>query len=103
MTEWLRGFLPETSSQAAWLVVGFIGQILFASRWVVQLIASERNRKSTVPASFWWLSVVGGTMVLAYGLHDRDPVVVIGQWGVFVYLRNLTLLRRERRQAEAAR
>ena len=102
MIEWLKGFLPETDAGFFWLALGFIGQLLFASRWLVQLIASEKSGKSTVPAAFWWLSIIGGTLVLGYGLHDRDPVVVVGQWGVLVYLRNLTLLRREQRNERPA-
>lgn len=101
MTDWLRSFLPETNAGLFWLALGFIGQILFASRWLVQLVASERSGRSTVPSAFWWLSIVGGTLVLGYGLHDRDPVVVVGQWGVLVYLRNLVLLRREQKDAPA--
>jgi lipid-A-disaccharide synthase-like uncharacterized protein len=97
MIEWLRDFLPETRAGFFWLALGTVGQLLFASRWLVQLVASERSGRSTVPQAFWWLSILGGALVLAYGLHDRDPVVVIGQWGVLVYLRNLVLLRRERR------
>lgn len=96
MIDWLRGFLPDTQAGFIWLGIGFIGQLLFASRWLVQLIASERSGRSTVPGAFWWLSIIGGLMVLGYGLHVRDPVVVVGQWGVLVYLRNIVLLRRER-------
>ena len=42
----------------------FFGQILFASRWLVQLIASERSGRSTVPRAFWWLSIIGGLITL---------------------------------------
>jgi lipid-A-disaccharide synthase-like uncharacterized protein len=99
--DWLLSFVPKSPVDIAWFVVGLVGQVLFASRWLVQLLASERTGKSTVPASFWWLSIVGGLLVLAFGLHDRNAVIVIGQWGVLVYLRNLALLRREQRRAAA--
>ena len=99
MIDWLRGFLPATPAAAAWLALGIFGQLLFASRWLVQLIASERTGQSTMPVAFWWLSLFGGLLVFVYGLHARDVVVIVGQWGVAVYLRNLVLLRRARRAA----
>jgi lipid-A-disaccharide synthase-like uncharacterized protein len=67
---------------------------------VVQWIASERAGKSVVPLSFWLLSIGGGALLLAYALYRRDPVFIAGQaFGVFVYLRNLYFVMRERRGA----
>lgn len=102
MIEWLKGFIPGTPSGVFWLGIGILGQALFGARWFVQLVASERTGKSTVPTAFWWMSILGGVLVLSYGLHDRNLVVLVGQWGILVYLRNLVLLRRERRRSEAA-
>jgi len=102
MIHWLRGFLPESPVAAAWLVLGMLGQVVFGLRWLVQIIASERRRESTIPEAFWWLSVAGGLMVMAYGLYKRDLVIVIGQYGIAVYLRNLVLLRRARARLAAA-
>lgn len=80
----------------AWLVVGFLGQACFASRFLVQWMASERARRSVVPRAFWYLSIAGGMIVLTYAIWRRDPVFIVGQSaGLFVYLRNLVLLRRE--------
>lgn len=82
----------------AWLAVGFAGQVAFSSRFLVQWVASERRKRSVVPVSFWWLSLVGGALLLVYALVRRDPVFVLGQAaGVVVYARNLMLVRRERR------
>ena len=81
-----------------WLVIGFAGQLLFTSRFLVQWIASERARRSVVPLAFWWFSISGGVLLLAYALYRRDPVFIAGQgFGVFVYLRNLQFVLRERR------
>jgi lipid-A-disaccharide synthase-like uncharacterized protein len=78
----------------AWLAVGFVGQILFSGRFFVQWIASERKKASVVPVAFWWLSLAGGATLLAYAIHRRDPVFVVGQaFGLLVYGRNLALLR----------
>ena len=86
-----------------WVLVGFIAQILFTMRFLVQWIASERVGKSVIPLAFWWFSIGGGVLLLIYALYRRDPVFIAGQgFGVFVYLRNLYLVMRERRQATAA-
>jgi lipid-A-disaccharide synthase-like uncharacterized protein len=78
-----------------WLVVGLLGQLLFTSRFLVQWIASERRRQSIVPTSFWWLSLGGATLLLAYAIYRRDPVFILGQtFGFLVYTRNLLLIGR---------
>ena len=82
------------SSTAVWLAVGFLGQIMFTARFLVQWIASERQRASVLPVAFWWLSLAGGTVLLSYAVFRRDPVIITGQaLAVFVYTRNLLLLR----------
>jgi len=81
-----------------WLVLGFIGQAMFASRFLVQWIASERAHKSIIPVQFWILSIVGSAILTAYAIYRRDPVFILGQTsGLVVYYRNLVLLRRESR------
>lgn len=76
-----------------WLALGFLGQAMFSGRFVVQWVASERRKASVIPAAFWWLSLVGGATLLAYAIHRRDPVFIIGQSaGLLVYGRNLVLL-----------
>jgi lipid-A-disaccharide synthase-like uncharacterized protein len=78
-----------------WLLLGFLGQAAFSARFLIQWLASERRRESVVPVTFWWLSLAGGALLLAYALHRRDPVFVLGQSaGLVVYLRNLALIRR---------
>jgi lipid-A-disaccharide synthase-like uncharacterized protein len=76
-----------------WLAVGFAGQLVFTSRFLVQWIASERSGRSVVPAAFWWLSLGGAVLLLAYAIWRRDPVFILGQaFGFVVYARNLVLL-----------
>ena len=78
-----------------WLVVGFAGQILFTSRFLVQWIASERRRQSVIPTAFWWLSLGGAALLLAYAIWREDPVFILGQaFGFVVYTRNLVLIAR---------
>ncbi len=75
------------------ILVGYVAQGLFAMRFVVQWIASERAGRSVVPTAFWVFSIGGGVMLLGYAIYRRDPVFIIGlAFGVFVYLRNLQFL-----------
>ena len=84
-----------TPVQKGWMTIGLLGQLLFTGRMLVQWWASERAGRSLVPRSFWWLSLCGSLMILAYGLSKYDPVIVIGQiMGPIVYSRNLVLLAR---------
>lgn len=81
-----------------WVLVGYVGQTLFAMRFFVQWLASERAGKSVIPVAFWFFSIGGGMVLLVYALYIRDPVFIIGQGlGLFVYLRNLYFVRRELR------
>lgn len=80
-------------------LLGFAGQALFASRFVIQWIASERRKRSHIPVQFWWLSLGGGLIVTVYGLLRRDPVIILGQApGLIVYVRNLVLIHRHAEQ-----
>ncbi len=86
-----------------WLTIGFLGQALFAARFLVQWIASERRRESVVPVSFWYLSLGGAAILLAYAIWRRDPVFVLGQaFGFVVYTRNLALIGRRAKAANRA-
>jgi lipid-A-disaccharide synthase-like uncharacterized protein len=77
------------------ILIGYVAQLMFAMRFVVQWIASERAGKSVVPTAFWIFSIGGGLMLLGYAIYRRDPVFIIGQaFGVFVYLRNLQFVMR---------
>ena len=84
-----------STSDIVWLSIGLIGQCLFMMRFIVQWIHSERHGQSIIPVSFWYLSLTGGMIVLAYGFHKLDPVIIMGQLpGTIVYIRNLMLIRR---------
>lgn len=79
-------------------LLGYVAQAMFAMRFVVQWIASERAGHSVVPTTFWIFSIGGGLMLLGYALYQQDPVFILGQaFGVFVYLRNLYFIRRDKK------
>lgn len=79
-----------------WLALGLVGQAAFFSRFLVQWISSERAGRSIVPVHFWYLSLIGSSMLLIYAIHRKEPVFVLGQSvGAFVYVRNLVLLKKQ--------
>jgi lipid-A-disaccharide synthase-like uncharacterized protein len=82
-------------SEHIWLAIGFLGQILFSMRFLVQWIASEKRRESVIPVAFWYFSIGGGLLLFAYSVWRLDPVFIVGQsLGVFIYSRNLYLIHR---------
>ena len=82
--------LVESWTEFRWVVFGLSAQILFAGRMLVQWYATEKEKRSVVPVAFWWLSIVGGLMLFAYGIYRQDLVIILGQClGIVVYSRNL--------------
>ena len=89
--------MPPVTLDLVWKLVGFGGQALFGSRFLVQWIATERRRKSVVPTAFWYLSLCGGLTLLSYAISIKDPVFITGQsFGVLVYSRNLWFVHRRK-------
>jgi lipid-A-disaccharide synthase-like uncharacterized protein len=81
-----------------WLFIGFFAQFLFFLRFFVQWIASERRKQSYIPIYFWYFSLAGGALLLAYAIYRRDPVFILGQGGgLIIYTRNLMLIHRTRK------
>ena len=90
------------TTEHVWLSIGLLGQLCFSARFLVQWIASERRRQSVVPTEFWYFSIGGGLVLLVYAIYRHDPVFILGQgFGVFVYLRNLQFILRDRDSGRA--
>lgn len=86
-----------------WLALGFLGQAFFTGRMITQWLVSERLKVSTVPLSFWVLSLLGSALLLTYAIWRRDPVFIVAQsFGAFVYVRNLMLFPRGKAENQAA-
>ena len=82
-----------------WIIIGFVGQAAFFMRFLIQWLASEKKGESYFPIYFWYLSLVGGIILLAYAIHIADPVFTAGQaCGLVVYLRNLMLIYKNKRK-----
>ena len=83
----------ESALDLAWLVVGLTAQLMFSARFLIQWITSERRRQSVIPNAFWYFSLAGGLLLLAYGIRRGEPVIILGQiFGIVVYARNLWLI-----------
>ena len=79
------------------LIFGFFGQAVFASRFIVQWIYSEKKGESLIPIVFWYLSIIGGISLLIYAIFRKDPVIILGQsFGILVYTHNLILIYRKK-------
>jgi lipid-A-disaccharide synthase-like uncharacterized protein len=85
------------------MIFGFAGQALFSARFIVQWIASEAKKQSVIPLAFWYFSLGGGLFLTIYAILRHDPVFILGQAaGLVVYVRNLILISRQRRQTKLA-
>lgn len=91
------------SDEIIWLGIGFLGQALFSARFLVQWLASEKEKRSVIPVLFWYFSIFGGTTLFIYALHREDPVFILGQGaGLLIYCRNLFFVVRERKELRHA-
>ena len=76
-----------------WVIFGLIGQLSFSTRFIIQWICSEKKKESYIPIVFWYFSLFGGSILLIYASHIKDPVFITGQTiGLIIYLRNLVLI-----------
>lgn len=88
---WIYRFFDVTSVVGVlWVLFGFAGQAVFTARMLVQWRASEKAKSSVVPPVFWWLSLLGASMLMVYFIWRKDVVGFLGQsTGWFIYIRNL--------------
>lgn len=78
-----------------WIIIGFFGQFLFFMRFIVQWLASEKRGRVVIPKMFWYLSIAGTLVILAYSVHIKDIVFIIAQiLSLFIYARNIMLERK---------
>jgi lipid-A-disaccharide synthase-like uncharacterized protein len=95
----LRDRVDRTRIPPLWMAIGFLGQFVFGLRFVVQWIVTERRKRSVVPVVFWYLSLVGTVILLAYSIYRLDPVFMAGfSLNMIIYVRNLYFIRKEARE-----
>lgn len=96
---WKRLLNISSTLSLVWVAIGLGGQVLFTGRMVVQWLVSERAKRSTVPTAFWWMSLVGASMLIVYFIWRRDAIGVLGQaTGWFIYVRNIWLIYSHQKQ-----
>lgn len=86
-----------------WILFGFISQFVFLMRFAVQWYVSEKEKKSIIPDSFWYLSVVGTIMILVYSVEQQDIVFTASSLlQLVIYVRNIVLLKKKANQLEVS-
>jgi lipid-A-disaccharide synthase-like uncharacterized protein len=58
-----------------WKIIGLLGALMFAARWVIQALATKRTGKVTIPRSFWIISLLGSGMVTSYFIWGKNDAV----------------------------
>jgi len=82
---------------SVWKVVGWLGNFVFSSRFIVQWYATEKKKQVVVPQAFWWLSLFGSLTFLCYSVHQRDSVFIFAYAFTWIpYIRNLIIHRRHK-------
>lgn len=77
-----------------WTLFGLTANLCFASRFILQWYVSERKRQSVLPDGFWYLSLLGGVMMLVYAIHvGKLPLVLGALFTPVIAARNLWLIR----------
>ncbi len=104
----LQGILPDKYQSEIleygwiWFLIGMTGLIAFSARFIIQWVVSERKGESVIPVSFWYFSIVGSLLLLAYALHRGDPVFILSYvFNCLIYFRNLHLIARKKKQLPA--
>ncbi len=80
-----------------WELFGLLGEGLFFARLIVQWVHSERARRPVLPVAYWYMSLVGSFILVAYAFHKQSFVFLLPQFiGIPMYARNLQLELRHR-------
>jgi lipid-A-disaccharide synthase-like uncharacterized protein len=78
-----------------WATIALVGQVVFGGRFVLQWIVSEYKKRSHVPTSFWFVSLVGSLILLSYSIHIKNPIFMLGfSLNTLIYIRNIHLIYR---------
>ena len=102
--EWLHNLLWHDGQFLGitwhwWKIIGWLGNAVFFSRFFVQWYATEKKKQVVVPTAFWWLSLAGSLLLLAYALfYKRDSVFIFAYGFTWIpYIRNLVIHQRHKR------
>lgn len=88
------GLLKGANISSRLVAFGILGHLVFHGRFIYQWAYSEKNKRSSLPLGFWFISLTGALLIFVYALFRKDPVLLASHFlGMIVYLRNLYLLR----------
>jgi lipid-A-disaccharide synthase-like uncharacterized protein len=80
-----------------WKAIGWLGNAIFSSRFLVQWYVTEKKKRVVVPQAFWWLSLIGSLTFLCYSIHQQDSVFIFAYAFTWIpYIRNLVIHRRHK-------
>ena len=92
--------MEQIVNDPVWATTALVGQIIFGARFILQWIVSEYKKKSHVPTSFWFISLVGSIILLAYSIHIKNPIFMLGfSLNTLIYIRNLHLIYKHAKRA----
>ena len=81
-------------------LLGIVGSLAFSMRFILQWAHSERAKRSIIPTSFWYWSIVGSIIMLTYFIMRRDPAGILAYLpNCAIYLRNLYFIRRNEKES----
>jgi len=94
--EFLKSTITEQIvKDPVWATTALVGQAIFGGRFVLQWLVSEYKKRSYVPTAFWFLSLAGSLILLAYSIHIKNPIFMLSfSLNTLIYLRNLHLIYR---------
>ena len=93
--------LNELTKEPFWTLWGFVGQVIFGGRFILQWLVSEYKKKSHVPTAFWFLSLLGSVILLIYCIHRNEPILILGfSLNTLIYIRNIHLISRHAKRGE---
>ncbi len=102
--EWFRNIMAPGAGMFGiewnvWKAVGWCGNAVFFSRFLVQWYVTERRKQVVVPVAFWWLSLAGAFLLFAYALfYRKDSVFIFAYAFTWIpYMRNLVIHHRHTR------
>ena len=103
-TNLVHWWLATPTTELIWIGIGLTAQLLFSMRFLVQWVATEKARASTIPETFWYFSFFGGLLLLAYACYRLDPVFMLGQaTGLVIYSRYIYFIWLGKRAPSPAR
>lgn len=102
MSHYFQNLIENVTGGANfWTYFGLTANLIFASRFVVQWYVSEKLKRSVIPVQFWYLSICGSLMMLAYAIYiGKVPLILGFLFPTIIYIRNLMLIGKAKRDSK---